>query len=214
MQIVPAKAQTKPNVLFVLIDDLGYGHFAPNNDTLQTSHFNSYFVHLVDSLQKYSLDTALLFSKTATPTLSKLANQGILFTNAYTTSNICAPSRLGIATGSMQERYGMYTNIDFDLNGIAPARHLASLIKSNGYNTAHIGKWHIGKQDSSVLNTIYKKYNLNERERLKDLKMSRPEIYNEIKDCGFQGSVVAEDHPLNNGFDYYYGYNYWSYNFV
>ena len=76
--------EKKPNVLFILMDDLGYGQFGINNDTITTGNFDPYFVHLVDSMQGYSIDKSLEFSKTAIPELSTLAKEGVIFTNAYT----------------------------------------------------------------------------------------------------------------------------------
>lgn len=88
-----------PNILFVMMDDLGYGQFAADNDNLQTNNFDPYFVSLVRDYQDYSPEMALEFSKKATPTLSMLAKKGVLFTTAFSCNSLSAPSRLGIATG-------------------------------------------------------------------------------------------------------------------
>jgi uncharacterized sulfatase len=106
------KEAGSPNLLFIMMDDLGYGHFAPNNQTLAVDDFNPWFVRLVKENQDYSPEQALAFSKSAIPTLSRLASEGILFANAFTSSNLCAPSRLGIATGIHQNRLGVYRNVD------------------------------------------------------------------------------------------------------
>ncbi|GAA3598149.1 sulfatase-like hydrolase/transferase [Flavivirga amylovorans] len=196
--------EKKPNILFIMMDDLGYGQFGIYNDTITTADFDSYFVKLVDSLQGYSLDKSLEFSKTAIPTLTNLAKEGLVFTNAYTTSSICAPSRLGIATGTSQNRFGVYTNADCDNSGLIPGTHLAEQLKKRNYNTAHIGKWHIGKKDKQLLENI--KPDLSKQKRNK-------RDTNKIKKSGYNGSVTKEQHPLNNGFDYYYGYNHWSSDF-
>ena len=56
----------KPNVLFIMMDDLGYGHLGINNDTLETGDFDPFYRRLEDSLQGYSMDKALEFTKRAT----------------------------------------------------------------------------------------------------------------------------------------------------
>jgi uncharacterized sulfatase len=98
-----------PNIVFVMMDDLGYGQFAANNDTLQTNNFDPYFVSLV---REYSPQQALEFSKKAAPNLTILAKRGAFFSSAFACNNLCAPSRLGIATGYYPSRYGVYENSD------------------------------------------------------------------------------------------------------
>ncbi len=200
----------KPNILFIMMDDLGYGQIGMYNDTITTRDFNPFYVHLVDSLEGYSPDKALEFSRIATPALSTLAKEGILFTNAYTSSNICAPSRLGIATGTLQCKWGVYTNEDCEQHGLVPGTLLSEVIHNAGYATAHIGKWHIGKRNDKLLTDITEKYNANPDVEDGNAKTNRLEIQKAINDSGYLGSVIDEHNPRNNGFDYYYGYNYWA----
>ena len=200
----------RPNILFVMMDDLGFGQFGVYNDTLKVDDFDPFFVQLVDSLQGYSKEKALEFSKLAIPTMTNLAKNGILFTKAYASSNLCAPSRIGIATGILQNRFGVYENADGEAHGIPPGSHLVKHLKTIGYQTAHIGKWHIGRRNKKILSDILKKHGLPENTNYFDLSQSHPEIFNEIKQSGYYGSVIEEHHPLNNGFDYYYGYNTWA----
>ncbi len=200
----------RPNILFILMDDLGYGQIGFYNDTITTKDFNPFYVHLVDSLEGYSLDKALEFSKIAAPTLSNLAKEGMLFTNAYTSSSTCAPSRVGIATGISQSKLGIYTIPDVEKQGFVPGTLLAEKIHDAGYATAHIGKWHIGKRNEKILNDIYNKHNATVNLNEKDIDINQKEIKNEINDSGYLGSVIDEQNPRNNGFDYYYGYNYWA----
>lgn len=204
-----ATTEEKPNILFILMDDLGYGQFGIYNDTITVNNFDPFFTHLVDSLQGYSKEKALEFSKTAIPTLTSLANNGILFTNAHTSSNLCAPSRLGIATGTNQVRWGVYRNIDCEKHGIVPGTHLAEKIKEQGYQTAHIGKWHIGTHDKKVIKETLAKFDVPENTSQKELKQKFPDAYKAVRNCGYQGSVIEEHNPRNNGFDYYFGYNTW-----
>ena len=202
--------EKKPNVLFILMDDLGYGQFGVYNDTITPQDFDPYFVNLVDSLQGYSLEKSIEFSKTAIPTLSTLAKEGVIFNKAYTSSNICAPSRIGMMTGTLQNKYGMYIIADVDKKGFTPGTLLSESFKNNGYRTAHIGKWHIGKRNDQILKDILRKNGLDENLNLNSLEKTHPQVYAEINESGHLGSVVDEQNPLNNGFDYYFGYNYWA----
>ena len=190
-----------------MMDDLGYGQFGVYNDTLKTSDFDPFYVYLVDSLEGYSLDKALHFTKTAIPTITALAKGGILFTQAYASSNICSPSRLGIATGTLQTRFGVYTNGDLSSQGIVQGTHLAENLQKRGYKNAHIGKWHIGMKDKHLQDSILKQHGITENINWLSLNSNYPEIFNEVEKTGYRGSVINEHHPLNNGFDYYFGYN-------
>lgn len=200
----------KPNVLFVLMDDFGYGQFGVHNDTLKTSDFDPYFVHLVDSLQHYSLDKSLEFSKMAMPTVSKLAQQGVYFTNAFASSSLCAPSRLGMATGILQNRFGVYRNIDAEERGIDRGGHLAQRMHDFGYKTAHIGKWHIGRHDDTMIQSALEENGISDTITLSKTRKMYPGIYKDLINRGYMGSTADEHHPLNHGFDYFYGYNYWA----
>lgn len=205
-----SKTVQKPNILFIMMDDLGYGQFGIYNDTITPSDFNPYFVHLVDSLQGYSLDKALEFSKTAIPTLTSLAKSGVIFTNTFTSSNLCAPSRLGIATATLQNKWGIYTNTDCEEQGIIPGTHLAERLKACGYKTAHIGKWHIGRRNIQIINKVLQKHGIKEKLSYEQISENYKEIFKEVEELGYYGSVINEHNPLNNGFDYYFGYNNWA----
>lgn len=203
----------KPNVLFIMMDDLGYGQFGIYNDTITTSDFDPYFVELVDSLQGYSLETSLEFSKKAIPTLSSLAKEGVIFNKAFTTSNICAPSRLGIATGMNNNKFGVYTNDDCERSGLQKGTHLAEIIKGQNYRTAHIGKWHIGQRNETIYDSLLKANNLEHNTNYYLLGKSHPQVFKNAINSGYIGSVIKDQHPLENGFDYYYGYNHWACHF-
>ena len=204
------EVQEKPNIIFIMLDDLGYGQLGIYNDTIKTSDFDPFFVQLVNSFQGYSLDTALEFSKKASPTITNLARTGITFNKAYTTSSLCAPSRLGIATGTLQNRYGIYTNVDCENHGIKEGSHLAEGLHNLGYKTAHIGKWHIGIRDSQIIYDVFKEKGINEELSYAQVRKLSPEIFEEVEEKGYNGSVIRNQNPLNNGFDYYYGYNNWA----
>lgn len=200
----------KPNILFVMMDDLGYGQTGIYNDTIKPSDFNFFFVQLVNHFQGYSLDTALAFSKKASPTITHLARTGVVFTKAFTSSSLCAPSRVGIATGTLQNKLGIYTNEDSENHGIVPGTHLAEILHKLGYKTAHIGKWHIGVRDTQIINDVLKKHGIHDELSYSQVRKLYPSIFKEIEDEGYYGSVVNAQNPLNNGFDHYYGYNNWA----
>jgi arylsulfatase A len=111
-------ADKRPNILFVLFDDLGWGQ-----------------------PQCYKADSAL-----RTPNLDKLASQGMRFTDAHSASAVCTPTRYGVLTGRYPSRIGQFGVLTTFSAPIIPASRMtvASLLKQNGYTTASIGKWHLG----------------------------------------------------------------------
>jgi arylsulfatase A-like enzyme len=115
---MPAAAAEKPNIVVVLFDDLGYGEptcYRPE-------------------------------SKLKTPRLDGLAAGGMRFTDAHSASAVCTPTRYGLLTGRYPSRvgqYGVFTSFDPPL--IPESRlTVASFLKRHGYETACIGKWHLG----------------------------------------------------------------------
>lgn len=113
-----AADNTKPNIVFVLFDDLGYGQ-----------------------PQCYNASSAL-----RTPTLDKFATQGMRFTDAHTAAAVCTPTRYGVLTGRYPSRIGQFGVLTtFSKPIIPPSRTtVASLLKTQGYTTACVGKWHLG----------------------------------------------------------------------
>ncbi len=108
-----------PNILYILADDLGIG---------DPSCYNT-------------------ASKTPTPALDRFARQGIRFTDAHSPSAVCTPTRYGIMTGRYCWRTVLKSGVlwGYSPSLIEPGRlTVASLLKSKGYVTAGIGKWHLG----------------------------------------------------------------------
>lgn len=114
-------AGSLPNIVLILADDMGYG-----------------------DPQCYSPE-----SKIPTPNLNRLAASGIRFTRAHTPSAVCTPTRYGLLTGRFCWRTRLKAGVldGFDPPLIEKGRlTLASMLKSRGYNTACVGKWHLGMQ--------------------------------------------------------------------
>ncbi|HEY5913112.1 MAG TPA: sulfatase-like hydrolase/transferase [Verrucomicrobiae bacterium] len=119
-----ASQGTRPNIIFVLTDDFGWGDLGS---------YGGNFVPM--------------------PSLDRLAREGIRFTQFYVASPICSPSRTGCTTGMFPARWRITSYLqtrkgnaecgqtDF-LDPKAPS--LARLLKASGYATAHVGKWHMG----------------------------------------------------------------------
>lgn len=200
----------KPNIIFIMMDDLGYGQFGLYNDNLSTNDFDPLFVDQVNKNEGYDVHQALEFSKMAMPAMHSLAEEGILFNRAFTSSSLCAPSRIGIATGILQNRMGIYRNIDSEQKGLQPNAHLAAHIKTQGYATAHIGKWHIGRRRGQMIIDALRRHGIYDTLTYGQTGKIYPEVYQELVEEGYYGSVIDEHHPLQHGFDYYFGYNNWA----
>ena len=108
----------RPNVVFVLFDDMGYGQ-PPS----------------------YRADSPF-----KTPNIDRLARQGMRFTDAHSAAANCTPTRYGVLTGRYPCRIGQYGVLKTYSPPIIPKTRLtvASFLKGQGYDTACIGKWHLG----------------------------------------------------------------------
>ena len=113
-----SQAKEKPNILFVLFDDMGYGE--------PTSY-------RPESLFK-------------TPNIDRMAKEGMRFTDAHASAASCTPTRFGFLTGRYPHRIGQFGVLSTFSPPLIPETRLtvASYLKQNGYATACIGKWHLG----------------------------------------------------------------------
>ncbi|NCV19331.1 MAG: arylsulfatase, partial [Rhodobacterales bacterium] len=112
-------SKDKPNIVYVICDDLGYGDVQclnPENGKIPTPH------------------------------VDHLASEGMTFTDAHSGSSVCTPTRYGLLTGRYSWRTKLQKGV---VTGFAPCLiskdrpTVATFLKDNGYHTAIIGKWHL-----------------------------------------------------------------------
>ena len=130
------KPDLKPNFLFIVVDDLGY-----------------YDLGVMGSV----------FYET--PNIDRIAVGGALMDAVYCTNSICGPSRASILSGNFSHVNGFYKNVDggdFDGSQLT----FPKIFQKNGYETAVIGKWHLGttptgfdySKENNISTTLDKKY--------------------------------------------------------
>ncbi len=159
----PKSENRLPNIVYILTDDLGYGDVSAYNPE----------------------------AKTSTPNIDRLAAQGIRFTDAHSPSAVSTPTRYGILTGRYSWRTPMKSGV---LNGysnplIEKGRTtVASFLKSNGYATGVVGKWHLGlewvKNDSG------------------SDPSKKAAVLENVDPSKINFALPPTDGPLNHGFDY------------
>jgi arylsulfatase len=204
------KAEPRPNVVLVMMDDFGFGAFAPNAQGLSAEDYDPAFVaYLRRHNVAYDGAQPIEFARRAMPTMMSLAAAGVVFTNAHAASNLCAPSRAGVLTGRRPSSLGVYLNIDLEKTGLPAGSVLATQLQQAGYATGMIGKWHAGSRDESLRDAVLQKHGF-ESGALRKAVTEQPEIADELLNTGYRGSVIEAHHPLNHGFDYYYGYNHFA----
>jgi arylsulfatase A-like enzyme len=132
-------APKKPNFIFLLADDWGWGDNAfntgPNKDPWAPSH---------------------------TPHLDALASSGVVFSDFHTASPVCSPSRAGFMTGRDPSHFRIHTALNHNWTTNAaqdqadfldPATTtVTSLLQQAGWRTGHYGKWHLGSGANATTN--------------------------------------------------------------
>lgn len=119
ISVSPSDTALRPNIVYILADDLGYGDVSCVNQD----------------------------SKIHTPNMDQLAKEGMIFTDAHSNSAVCTPTRYGILTGRYCWRTRLKKNTldGYSKHLIEDGRMtVASMLKPYGYHSACIGKWHLG----------------------------------------------------------------------
>jgi arylsulfatase A len=114
-----AKEQQKPNIIFILADDLGYGDLSCFNRN----------------------------SRIHTSNLDQMASHGIIFTDSHSSSAVCTPTRYSILTGRYNWRSTLKSGVLEGYSApLIPSERttMASMLKKQGYQTGCIGKWQLG----------------------------------------------------------------------
>ena len=155
-------AADKPNIVLIYADDMGYG-----------------------DVQCLNPDRG----KIPTPHMDRLASEGMIFTDAHTTSSVCTPSRYSLLTG----RYNWRTKLqDLVTWGYSPplisedTLTVGKLLQQSGYRTAMIGKWHLGMD----MPTLDGKPHVDTRG---------------VKKSTIDYDGVIKNGPICRGFDYLFG---------
>ncbi len=129
-------AKEKPNIVYILADDMGFDSVSANNPAI---------------------------GKMKTPSIDKLISQGMKFTDAHSGSAVCTPTRYGLLTGRHCWRSRLKKSVLWEYGKPLIEKDrtsIAKFLKEQGYNTAIIGKWHLGlnwkAKDGSLANADIK----------------------------------------------------------
>ncbi len=111
---------TRPNIVLIFVDDLGYNDVSYNGAT-----------------------------EIETPNIDRLAREGVVFSSGYVVQPTCGPSRAGLLTGRHPARFGMESNLPYapfdDWHGLPVAETtIATYLRNTGYRTGLVGKWQLG----------------------------------------------------------------------
>jgi arylsulfatase A-like enzyme len=162
----------KPNVIFILADDWGIG-----------------------DVKCLGGET----SKIETPHMDALAQQGMIFSDAHTSSSVCTPSRYSVLTGRYNWRSELKSGVlnGYSSNLIETNRPtVAKFMTENGYATACIGKWHLGMDMPTIDGKT------PNRPRLSPDDSGKP-LSSDVSNVNWKGTI--KNGPNAVGFDYYWG---------
>ena len=115
------KKDPRPNIIIYLTDDLGYGDLGCYGNPI-----------------------------TMTPEIDKFASQGVLLTDCHSAGTVCSPSRAGLLTGRNPYRSGFYYLQGASGTYLRSSEiTIAEVLKSDGYETAFMGKWHLSRLEKT-----------------------------------------------------------------
>lgn len=170
---------TKPNILIIHVDDLGYHDLSINGSQIYQ-----------------------------TPSIDKLASESVIFSNAYANYPRCVPSRYAMMTGSYPIQNGDVPDDGFKMEGIADNKNFVKNIEAAGYQTAYFGKWHLGDEKSlkdfgydfsfaaghagSPISFIYP-FNVAKRGNGKSNKVPIPDVDDVSKEGDYLMDVMTEN---------------------
>jgi len=152
-------AAEKPNIVYILCDDLGYGDVSTLNPA----------------------------GKLKTPNMDRIAREGLTFTDAHSGSSVCTPTRYGIITGRYAWRSKLKNGVLGGLSPrlIEPDRlTVAAMLKAQGYHTAAIGKWHLGMDWARTGAGSVNELGIESREQVFNVDYAQP-IKNGVTTVGF-----------------------------
>ncbi len=166
---------SKPNIVFILADDLGYGDVSCYNPK----------------------------SKVTTPNLDRMAQEGMKFNDAHSPSTVCTPTRYSIMTGRMAFRLnyrGVFTGVGGPGLITADRLTLPGMLQNQGYETALFGKWHIGMtfldKDGRVIDDKERPSHIDSDAQV-NLGIEA------VKRVDY--SRASPDAPVHRGFDHFFG---------
>ena len=175
----------KPNIIFIMADDMGYGDLSCYGAT-----------------------------KIQTPHMDRVASEGIRFTDAHSSSAVCTPSRYSVLTGRYCWRTARKRGVGggFSLPLIDPSRMtVAALLKGHDYATAAVGKWHVGlewqvKDEVSTDDNSEEDWKLGHRLGVGTLSSGKTfdtEIWEDLGVIDYNKPILGG--PTTLGFDYFFG---------
>lgn len=166
------KNEPLPNILIIMADDMGYGDVGAYNPK----------------------------TKIPTPNMDKIASEGLMLTDAHSPDALCSPSRYGLLTGrySWRTRLKEGVLIGYDETALIEKGRptLANILGKGGYNTAFVGKWHMGwtwqtKDGKALINDT--------------TNVGYDPILFKTNEQNVDFSKPISGGPIDLGFDYFFG---------